>query len=175
MKKPKLFIFLLGLLFLGSSDPNDFYWDAKYIPVLMNRTELEKSITYVEPQELNSIGKIYTKGNYIFISKKYKGIHIINNTDPAHPVNEGFITVPGCLDMAVKNNSLYVDNATDLVAIDISGIPTISVTKRVPNIFPELIPPDQWQMPKVFRPEYRPKNTVIVEWRENPDYNQQLD
>ena len=38
----------------------------------------------------------------------------------------------------MKGNTLYVDNAIDLVALDISNPQSVQVTERIPGIFPEL-------------------------------------
>jgi hypothetical protein len=67
--------------------------------------------------------------------------------------------------MAVKGSSMYVDNAVDLVTIDISDPASLKVTGRVPNVFPELLPPDKPYIPAIFRKGHRPANTIIVEWR----------
>jgi hypothetical protein len=162
----RLILFLTIFLLLASfSDRNQSNSGTQYIPVLVTRTELESSIHCVDPQPLTKIGKIYTKDGFIFISQPYKGIHVIDNSNPATPVNVQFITVPGCMDMAIKGNSMYVDNATDLVTIDLSSIPDVKVTSRIPKVFPELLPPDINFIPSVYSEGNRPGNTVIIEWR----------
>ncbi len=134
-----------------------------YTPVLMTREVLESSIDLLPARELKQPGKIYLKDNYIFINEKYKGIHIINNQDPENPVNTGFIRVPGCIDMAVKGQTLYADNAVDLVAIDLSEINNITVSSRIKNVFPEIISPDNnYYYPYIT--DNRPENTIIVGW-----------
>ena len=65
--------------------------------------------------------------------------------------------------MAVKGQTLYADNAVDLVAIDLSDINNITVTKRIKNVFPELSTPDgsyYWK----YSSKNRPENTIIVGW-----------
>jgi hypothetical protein len=163
----KKFILLIGcfILLVSFSDTQVNNLGTQYVPVLLDRAQLEISIHYTEPQPLTQIGKIYTKDGFIFISQQYKGIHVIDNHDPANPVNSGFIAVPGCLDMAIKGNSMYIDNATDLVTVDLSTIPDLKVTSRIPNVFPELLPPDLTYLPNAFSAANRPVNTVIIEWR----------
>jgi hypothetical protein len=70
--------------------------------------------------------------------------------------------------MAVKDNVLYVDNATDLVAItfDTTNWAGITVSKRIRDILPELSPPDYQYIPWEYTRTKRPKNTVIVGWKE---------
>lgn len=138
--------------------------ESAYTAIIMSRAELEKSIEYQEAQPIKQIGKIYKKDSWVFITEKYKGIHIIDNTNPASPLKAGFIRVPGCIDISMKNNSLYADNSVDLVTIDMSTLPQISVTGRIKNVFPEPLPPDLKYIPNKFL-NNRPANTVIVEWK----------
>jgi hypothetical protein len=105
-------------------------------------------------------GKIYYRTPYIYVNERYKGVHVINNSDPERPVKEGFILAPGCIDMAVKGNILYLDNAVDLVSFDLDGR---QVTKRIRNVFPEPLPPDDFRF-SVFN---RPEGYVLVEWKKN--------
>lgn len=154
---------LLGSCDLDRSEPMFF---SLYKPVIMARESLERSILFHTPENIVSPAKIYYKDNFIYISERYKGVHLINNADPKNPINKGYISVPGCLDMAIKDNTLYVDNAVDLVAIDISNISDskIIVKKRIKATFPELVPPDGFDIPLKYQSKNRPKNTIIVSW-----------
>ena len=151
----------------SSSDQSEPSWYSEYKPILMNRTEMENSVAFIEKQDMKQPTKIYVKGSYIFISEKYKGIHVIDNHNPASPVKIGFIRVPGCVDMAIKGNTLYADNAVDLIAItfDSTNWQNLAVSKRIKSIFPELAPPDYDYIPTEFSKPYRPQNTVIVGWK----------
>lgn len=143
---------------------------SKYVPVIMARESLERSVVFHTSESIKEPAKIYYKDKYIYISERFKGVHVIDNTDPKNPVNKGYIAVLGCVDMAIKNNTLYVDNAVDLVAIDISNISNskIEVKKRIINAFPELRPPDGLGIPSKYGILNRPKNTIIVNWEEKP-------
>lgn len=138
-----------------------------YKPILMTREMLESSVAMMPPVELVNTGKIYISNNYIFINEKYKGVHVIDNSDPSNPVKTGFLRIPGCLDIAVKGNVLYADNAVDLIAVDMTNPSGTVVTKRIRNIFPERNPPGYDWIPWNYNTENRPKNTIIVEWTEN--------
>ncbi len=109
---------------------------SEYTPIIMTRADLNQSIKLQAPRALKLTGKIYVYGNYLFVNERYEGVHIVNNANPSSPQKLGFIAVPGCLDMAVKNNILYVDNAVDLVSIDIANPQAPAVTKRIENAFP---------------------------------------
>jgi hypothetical protein len=125
----------------------------------MSREMLEQSVSYVQgAREIRNTGKVYYRAPYIYMNERYKGVHVINVADPAHPVREGFILAPGCIDMAVKDNILYLDNAVDLVGFDLVGK---TVTDRIRNVFPEPSAPG-------YSSNYfhdRPENYILVEWR----------
>jgi len=109
-------------------------------------------------------GKIYVKGSYIYVNERYKGIHVINNSNPRNPVRIGYIIAPGCLDMAVKENIMYIDNAVDLVAFDLN---TKQVTKRIINYFPERMAPNG----QYAHYSDRPKDYILVGWQLNSSGN----
>ncbi|MDR1203226.1 MAG: hypothetical protein LBL58_16575 [Tannerellaceae bacterium] len=154
--KKSTFVFVLFFVLIAMQGSSEGYYD--YYAVYMDRTNLEKSVFYIETgKEMKNPGKIYYKHPYLFVNEKYKGVHIIDNTDPVNPVKKGFIMAPGCLDMAVKENIIYLDNAVDLVSFDLN---TMKETKRITNVFPELVPPNGY-----FHYEYnRPENLILVEW-----------
>lgn len=160
--KKQLFVLLLicgtaPVLLTGSSyDP---YAHRSHTPVFMEREALFSSVFYREtPRELENPGKIYARGHYIFVNERYKGVHIINNSDPATPRSEGFIVAPGCIDMAVKGDILYLDNAIDLVAFDLTARKEVG---REKNVFPEPLSPQGWGV-------YgnRPEGMIVVGWRQ---------
>lgn len=131
--------FLFGMVFLLQGCLKDkctqlySYW----VPVYRTEAEARANVRNNGPQEIERPGKIYIRGNYIFLSEIDKGIHIIDNSNPSAPRNIAFVNIPGNLDMAVKGNILYADFYTDLVAIDISDPLTVQVKKFTENIFPE--------------------------------------
>ena len=165
MKRFSLIAFACSLIFLHSCRPKPVVLTA-YRPVLMDRSSLERSIFWSKPADIKSPAKIYYKDNFILISERYKGVHVVDNSDPKNPIKKGYINVPGCVDMAMKENILYVDNAVDLVAIDISQIANneITVKSRIKETFPELIPPDGMTVPEIYNMYNRPKNSVIINW-----------
>lgn len=140
---------------------------TKYTPVLMVKSSLAKSISIKAPKAIESAAKIYYKDNYIYISERLKGVHIIDNANRSNPVKKFFIDIPGCVDMAIRNNVLYVDNAIDLVAIDLTEAEggSLQVLKRIENVFPEVLPPDGGVIPAKYSKENRPKDAVIIDWK----------
>jgi hypothetical protein len=104
-------------------------------PVYIPKTQAF-DIASESPRTLDDPGKIYMYGNYVFIVEKSLGVHIIDNSDKTNPVKLSFISVPGINDVAVKGQVMYVDNVTDLVALDISDINEVSVSKRIKDVYP---------------------------------------
>jgi hypothetical protein len=143
---------------------------SEYKPVLMTREQLEKSIAYSAAREMVQPGKIFIKGDTIFINEKYKGIHVIDNSNPENPKNIGFIIIPGCMDISMKNQVLYADNSVDLIAINLSkGLNRLNVTERLRETFPELTPPDNRVLQSQYLKGNRPANTLIVGWEKITD------
>lgn len=125
---------LVGVWLLTVSDVvPERYGD--WTPYFMTRPELEKSVSYAErAREMSDPGKICIAGDMIYVVERYKGVHVIDNTDPANPRPADFIVAPGCMDVAVHDNTIYLDNAVDLVAFDMTAG---AVTKRLKNYFSE--------------------------------------
>ncbi len=167
MKKIKFLfpaaVVLFAVVFLSTSLPPDRILTRQdYLPIFMERSDLEKSVFYIpEARELRHTGKIYTKDGYVYVNERYKGVHVIDNKDPHHPKIFAFINAPGCIDMAVKGNIMYLDNAVDLVAFDLNSK---EVKKRIPRVFPEPSAPDggEYRIPK------RDEKYIIVGWKKTP-------
>jgi hypothetical protein len=159
----KSFIFvvaLAGVWLLTSSDIAPYGRYDGYEPYFMERSELERSVGYSDDmavRQMENPGKIWlgTGGDEIYVVERYKGVHIIDNSDPAHPVQTKFIVAPGCMDVAVKDNIIYIDNAVDLVAFDLAaGI----VTKRIKDYFPAPASPTGQYY-------YNDSGMILVGWR----------
>lgn len=105
-------------------------------PIYSTVAEVRANIKSNAPREVEHPGKLFTRGNYIFLNEIDKGIHIINNSNPASPQRVAFIDIPGNIDIAVKGDVLYADLYTDLVAMDITDPMNVSVKKIVDGVFP---------------------------------------
>lgn len=140
--------YLIVLLFLSFT--SCFYNDDNIPPATssfeattMLRSELETSIVLQEAKPITETGKIYVKGQYLFINEPYEGFHIVNNTDPSNPVVEKFLVTLGATDLIFKGNSFYINQAVDLVALKFNAsFDGVIETQRVENIFPQLLSPD---------------------------------
>jgi hypothetical protein len=131
---------LMAMIF--SSSCTDKYTEelTMNVPVYMDYPTLRSSVGAVSAREPVRPGKIYFKGNYLFIVEYKEGIHVIDVSNPANPQNKLFIEVPGCIDIAIKNNSLYADSYVDLVTIDLSDITKPKETGRLKDVLPYTVP-----------------------------------
>lgn len=108
-----------------------------YEPVYKTTAEVRANIKSNAPREVEHPGKLFIVGNYIFLNEVDRGIHVINNSNPASPQRVAFIDIPGNIDLAVKGNILYADFYTDMVALDISDPLNAVVKKFTEGVFPE--------------------------------------
>jgi hypothetical protein len=107
-----------------------------YIPVYKTSAEVRANIKNDVPLAVKNPGKMFVLGNYIYLNEIDKGIHVIDNSNPANPVNKYFIAIPGNIDLAVTGNTLYADLYTDLVTLDIADPSALQVKKITENVFP---------------------------------------
>ena len=132
-------IILLALVFNSCEDRVTEIFTGNS-PVYMSYSQLRTAVKQADVRELESPGKLYFKDNYIFIVEKMRGIHVIDNADPANPTNISFIEIPGNVDLAIKGNILYADSYVDLVALDLSDLNNITEVGRVEDMLPYTIP-----------------------------------
>lgn len=167
MKWSKFIIVLLSTLTFqscicfGDCDFDDVRVRSAYNPILLDRNDFENSVSINEPKSIVNSGKIYVKDSFLFINEINEGFHIYDNSDPSQPKALKFINAPGSTDLAIRNQTLYINQATDLVAVNINtDTYTITVEKRIKNTFPEITPPDG------FFDQSIPEEKVIIGWTE---------
>lgn len=140
----KLYLTLISAFVLFGCEPKeekDIIQEG-YRPIYISRESMEK-ISTLPPQPLRQPGKIYVKGDYLFVNELNKGIHIIDNRNPATPQKIAFLSIPGNVDIAAKGDVLYADNAVDLVSLDISDPTQVRLLKREKDVFPTQMYPAQ--------------------------------
>ncbi len=113
------------------------YTYALYEPFHEERAVIYEEINGDPDKPIVNAGKIYVKDNYIYINEIDEGIHVIDNTDPAHPFQTAFIRIPGNRDIAVKYNILYADMYAELLSINISDIHHVSIVSSTKDVFTE--------------------------------------
>ncbi len=165
MKRLTPYLIIVFLAIIMGFDTGPGYVNP-YKPIFMMRADMESNIKLKGPQTILEPGKIYLKDQWIYIIEKFRGIHVIDNANPEHPANFAFISIDGCIDMAIKNNVLYADNAVDLIAIRFNPEMTeIVPTKRIEDVFPVLLSPEgrglSWEEQTA-----KPEDAIVVRWDE---------
>lgn len=107
-----------------------------YTPVYKPTAEVRANIKSNSPRSIERAGKLFIRGNYIFLNEIDRGFHIIDNTNPSAPKNVAFVDIPGNIDIAVKGNTLYADAYADMVTIDIANPLQVQVKKFNDKVFP---------------------------------------
>jgi hypothetical protein len=133
-------------------------------PVYMSYETLRSPIKSEVARLLVRPGKIYFKDNYLLIVEQREGIHLIDVSNPGNPQNKLFIEVPGCTDIAIKNNSLYVDSYVDLITIDLSNITQPKESKRLNDAFAYTIPTPALENQKLPYAHVDQKKGVVIAW-----------
>ncbi len=137
MRSLKILLFLpLLLAFLSCNEEEDGKY-ADYLvarPLTMTTEDFKNSVAVVAPLPIGESGKIYAYGDYIFVNDKFKGVHVIDNSNPASPRKVSFIKIAGNVDISIKDNYLYADSLTDLIVLDISDINAIEIVTRLDNV-----------------------------------------
>ncbi|GGK80990.1 LVIVD repeat-containing protein [Rufibacter glacialis] len=107
-----------------------------YEPVYLTKEELRTSVKVEPARALQNPGKIYSYGDYLFVNEVGEGIHVIDNRVPSSPQVLRFLSIPGNVDLAVKDNTLYADSYIDLVVLDISQPLDIKLVNRLQDVLP---------------------------------------
>lgn len=116
------------------------------VPVYLSYEDLRKTIDMEESRAIEQPGKIYFKDSYIYINEYMQGVHVIDISDPSSPASVAYIPVPGNIDMAIKDDILYLDSYVDLVLVDVSDPGAPVVVSRMEDLL-EYTTPD-------FDPDY---------------------
>ena len=164
--KHLLLIMLPGVMLLATScyKCTEKREVSKLTPRYMSDDELKSSIKMENQRAISTVGKIYFKDDYIYISDPGKGIHVIDNKDPRAPQNIGYVTVPGNTELAVKNSTIIANNATDLVSINMEDPRNPVVTGRLNGAFPFEMPTDQSRSKQYVTPDL--SKGIVVGWNE---------
>ena len=153
----------LGIVSCNDEDDSEY---AEYLvakPITMSKADFRKNVDIVAPIPLNESGKIYVYGEFILVNEKYRGVHVVDNSDPKAPKKIAFIKIPGNVDVSVKGNYLYADSITDLIVLDISDINAIKMVNRLEDVlrdnvvFPFEADIYEWQ-------DIDHENDIVIGW-----------
>jgi len=142
----KIILFFLSVIILASCTRVENKQVITWVPVYISASEYSQ-ISSQPPTAIVNGGKIALFNNKLFMVEQGQGIHVVNYTNPALPVKERFIKVPGCYEVSMKNGYLIANNGPDLVSLDISNADSVVVVNRLTNVFKSLqesnsIPPN---------------------------------
>jgi hypothetical protein len=161
LKSAAFLVVMMAALTACNDRTTEFITYEANVPVYMAFDEFRASFEKSAPVEISHPGKMYFKDGYLFVNEYGKGIHVIDNSDPANPEKVAFYEIMGNVDMAIKGNVLFADSYIDLLAIDITDIENPVEIDRIENVFPEIVPEGELWYP--YAMVDRSKG-VIVDW-----------
>ncbi len=130
---------VLALVSLASVATTERVDDSyTHVPICMELSEFRSSFAVEESKEVTRAGRIFVNGDLLFISDPYRGIHVLDNSNPASPTGLAFLNIPGNTDIAMKNNYIYADSAIDLLTIKLEGS-AITLVDRLENQFESIV------------------------------------
>jgi len=127
----------LSLLFLvvGCKDKRYInYYGNK--PIYMSYDEFRSSVKFENPHALKQKGAIFLHNSTLYVIEENQGVHVFDNSNPASPVNVGFVRVYGATNLSMKEHTMYVNSYVDLVVLDCSNPEHPTPINRVNNVFP---------------------------------------
>ncbi len=161
IKSATFLIVLVAALTACNDRTTQFITYEANVPVYMAYDDFRASFLKSAPIDITHPGKMYFKDGYLFVNEYGKGIHVIDNSNPANPVKVAFYEIMGNVDMAIRGNILFADSYIDLLAIDITDINNPVVIDRIENVFPEIVPEGESWYPYAMVDKSR---GVIVGW-----------
>ena len=132
-------------------------------PLTLSIEEFKNSVDVLPPVPIDESGKIYAYNDLIFVNDKFKGVHVIDNSDPATPQKVSFIKIAGNVDISVKDDFLYADSLMDLIVIDISDLNNMQIVNRLENVLQDNV---VWPLEaEIFEfEEIDYENEILVGW-----------
>ena len=141
-KRQQLFLVLFaGAVMVSCNDKQELVDGWK--PVYSTDANTE-TVEIKASEPLENPGRIYVYENYLLVNDQSKGIHIYDNTVNTNPTEVSFIAIPGNMDFSVRANTVYADNITDMVIVDITDPATPVYTNRIKDVFPVQQFPDEF-------------------------------
>jgi len=161
IKYTTLLIVMMAALTACSDRTTQYITYEANVPVYMAYDDFRASFLKSAPVEISHPGKMYFKDGYLFVNEYGKGIHVIDNSDPANPEKVAFYEIMGNVDMAISGNVLFADSYIDLLAIEITDLENPVEIDRIENVFPEIVPEGDLWYPYAMVDK---SQGVIVDW-----------
>ena len=129
----KHILLLLVPFLIFSCEEEDFVVDGLR-PVYHDYDDFS-SIQSLGPQPIVELGKLITRGDYVFVNDVLRGIHVVDNTNPTLPEYIHFWQIIGNKEFTITGNTLYADNGKHLLVIDISDFSNIQFVDYLPDFY----------------------------------------
>lgn len=154
-------LLLSSCCFYGNCDDEPAVIQNQFSPVIISRANLESAVSTQPATTMIKSGKIYIKGDLMFITDVNKGFHVYNYSNAENPIKTAFIRVPGATDLAMRNNTIYINQAVDLLTINYDAANnTITSSFRNRNVFPQKTAPNgQFAQTSI--------DEVVIDWTQN--------
>ena len=136
--------------------------EAAYVPVYYVAGNIT-NVRFTGAQPIKNAGKQYVFGNLLLQNEVNEGVHLIDVSNPAQPKKLGFLQIPLCTEVAVKQGYLYTNNYDDLVVFNLNAVGGPALVKRVENVFP----PVNQDYPPFFNVAFEcpdPAKGIVVGW-----------
>jgi len=139
----------LFIMFLSLSSCTDKQLQSytANVPIYISYEDLRSSFEITAGKDMKKPGKIYYMEPFMYINEYQEGIHVVDLSDPGNPQARAFISIPGNVDMAIRNDVLYADSYIDLLLVDISDPFQPALIQRIEKLFEYVIPPYDYQYP----------------------------
>ena len=164
--KKKIYLFVLSLFVAGAgimAFQQIPYRPHNYEPIMISRADLESSFAFLPAQDIEQPGKIWVYNNYILLVEQYKGIHIIDNSNPNSPQAINFINILGCTELAARDGIIYANNAVDLIGIKLNeSFSSLNIVSRNRNVLPIISSPEPWD--DWYYINKLPNDMIIIKW-----------
>jgi len=161
-----VFTLCMAVCFTACNDDEQPGEYADYLvarPLTLSIDEFKNSVDVIPPVPIDVSGKIYAYNDLIFVNDKFKGVHVIDNSDPSAPRKVSFIKIAGNVDISVKDNYLYADSLMDLIVLDISDLNNIQIVNRLENVLQDnVVWPAEAEIFEFEGIDY--ENEILVGW-----------
>ncbi len=141
------------------------------VPVYAPYDENFEEIFRTDAREFENLGNIVLYKEYIFLIERLQGIHVLDNSDPAMPVNLHFLNIPGVSELTIDEDILFVNYGVNLILIDISDLSSITVVDAIEDFYPieelQLTPPDYFGSFECVDTD----KGIVVDWITDTRYN----
>lgn len=130
-----LLLTLSVMLFSCVEDDGSFFSNAPStvtgLAPVYESPETAYKVEIRDPKDIINPGKIFTYQDLLIVTIIDEGFHVIDNSTPESPRSVFFISVPGCTDVAVRDNIFFVNNYNDIVSFTFDINRNLQIVERL--------------------------------------------